>query len=51
MQVGFSVDPEKVIVSVSTFSRTFEDIRQRPAEFQSGFTGQSHGLIAYGQDL
>ncbi|KIM55660.1 hypothetical protein SCLCIDRAFT_134269 [Scleroderma citrinum Foug A] len=37
-KVGFAVDPEQVIMPVSTFVHTFEDIHHHPTEFAVEFT-------------
>ena len=45
MQVGCAVDPKYVIVLVSTFARTYEDIKANGSEFNRGFTGWSLFLV------
>ncbi|KIK75542.1 hypothetical protein PAXRUDRAFT_18906 [Paxillus rubicundulus Ve08.2h10] len=40
-EVGYSVDPELFIVPVSTFARTYKDIKANGSEFSKGFTALS----------
>ncbi|KAG2063297.1 hypothetical protein BDR04DRAFT_1038375, partial [Suillus decipiens] len=42
---GFIVDPERIIVEVSTFARTFEEIEER--EFECGFTESSRSYAQH----
>ncbi|KIJ15050.1 hypothetical protein PAXINDRAFT_78097, partial [Paxillus involutus ATCC 200175] len=41
LQEGYAVDPELIIVLVSTFTRTYEDIKANGSELEWGFTGES----------
>ncbi|KIK75687.1 hypothetical protein PAXRUDRAFT_18776 [Paxillus rubicundulus Ve08.2h10] len=44
-EVGYSVDPELFIVPVSTFARTYKDIKANGSEFSKGFTAAHAGLM------